>query len=344
MATQMKVIQAGVGGFGKQWVKTLAADRAVKVVGLVDLKEDALEAACALGGHTKDICFGSLKEALGKVAADAVVCVTPPEHHRRVVVEALRTGLDAISEKPMAGTMADCKAMLRTARETGRTYAVSQNYRYMPAMWTVADLIRRGRIGEVGQVTIDFFKGVRFGGFRSRMDYPLLIDMSIHHFDLIRFLTGLDPLSVHGVSWNPAWSHYAGDASSSVLFEMANGARVIYNGSWCAKGDYCDWAGNWRIEGSKGTILYRNGNLRLVKAALYKQDTDEPVAVKDRPRTPQASVLHDFMRARRNGRPAQTDVADNIKSVAMVFAAVQAVKSGRRVPVLDKGLRTLLAG
>ncbi|MBN1671733.1 MAG: Gfo/Idh/MocA family oxidoreductase [Kiritimatiellae bacterium] len=337
----MKVIHVGVGGFGKQWVRVLRSSRKVRVVALVDVSEPALAAAREAGGYNGRVpCFTSLQEALRAVPADALVCSTPPDFHREQVVAALRAGLHAVSEKPMANTLADCKAMLRAARETGNTYVVSQNYRYRPEMWTIAELVRKGGIGAIGQVRIDFHKGVAFGGFRAEMEYPLLIDMSIHHFDLIRFVTGLDPVSVQGTAWNPAWSHYKGDCSSSVVFELSNGCRVVYDASWCAQGDYCDWNGNWQIEGTKGTILYRNGEIRLLKVGpRYKVESSETMAPKPPPADSQHFVLADFMRAVKNGRRPKTDVYDNIKSVAMVFAAVKAVKTGRKVAVLDKDSR-----
>ena len=185
----MRFIQVGVGGFGAVWVKVLKENPAAQVVGMVDINPDALAKACADGGYEARICFASLKTAIRRVKADALVCCTPPRYHRRDVVTALKAGMHAISEKPMADSLANCKVMLKTALATGRTYAVSQNYRYSPPMWTLAQVLRSGRLGAVGQVKLDFFKGVDFGGgFRHEMEYPLVVDMSIHHFDLIRFL------------------------------------------------------------------------------------------------------------------------------------------------------------
>ena len=50
------------------------------------------------------------------------------------------------------------------------------------------------------------------------MPFPVIIDMSIHHFDLIRFVTGLEAVKVSGAAWNPPWSNYKGDCSTSVVF------------------------------------------------------------------------------------------------------------------------------
>ena len=103
----------------------------------------------------------------------------------------------------MAEDLGDCISMVKTARVTGKTCAVSQNYRYSPETWTMAKMIERGEI--------DFYKGVDFGGgFRHEMEYPVLIDMSIYHFDRLRFITGLDAVTASGVSWNPPWSNYKG--------------------------------------------------------------------------------------------------------------------------------------
>jgi predicted dehydrogenase len=339
----MRFIQVGVGGFGAVWANVLKNDRRAKVVGLVDISPAALEAVCEKHGYDASICFSSLEEALKHVEADALVCATPPKFHRKPVVTALRAGLHVISEKPMAESMVDCKAMLTAARKSGRHYVVSQNYRYSDMMYAIGALVQKGAIGTIGQVKIDFFKGCNFGGFRAEMPYPLLIDMSIHHFDLIRFLTNLDPVSVRGSAWNPSWSHYAGDCSSSIVFEMTENARVLYNASWCAKGDYSDWHGNWQIEGTKGTIVYGHGKATLHTIPEgYSPTKSKEIKPRKMKKVEQAFVLDNFIKSIKADERPLTDVYDNIKSVAMVFAAVKAVKSERKVTVVDSSIEKLI--
>jgi len=342
----MRFIQVGVGGFGRCWVNVLKQSRQAKVVGMVDISDKALDEACQTGGYGRDICFTSLREALSKVEADAVVVVTPPAVHRQDVVSALKAGLHVISEKPMADSLADCKAMLQAAAKARRTYVVSQNYRYSEPTWTLAKLVRSGRLGAVGQVKVDFYKGVDFrGGFRHEMPYPLIIDMSIHHFDLMRFITGLDAESVQGAAWNPPWSNYKGDCSSTALFEMTGGARILYNASWCAKGDFCSWNGNWQIECEKGTVVYRDNQIQVLEAPkLYRVRKVKPVPFVKPPRLGQAYVLNEFIRCVKAGQRPATDVYDNIRSISMVFATVKAMQTGKKVPVLDPSVRQMLKG
>ncbi len=342
----MRFIQVGAGAMGRVWLERLRDHPAAEVVGLVDVSEAALTAACEGGGYGEGICFSDLDEALESVEADALVCVTPPEHHGACVVEAMRAGLDVITEKPMADDLANCLAILRASRATGRTCVVSQNYRYRPETWSMARLVESGRIGEVGQVKVDFYLGHDFGGgFRHAMEYPLLVDMAIHHFDLIRFVTGLNAVSVRGEAWNPPWSNYEGDCSSSLVFEMENSARVVYNASWCAKGQFCSWDGNWQIEGSKGCIVYDQGGISLHDAPeLYTVDGREAVEARGPGQLEQDFVLHDFISSVEGGTRPQTGVFDNVWSITMVFAAVKAVRTERRTPVVSAQVQRVIEG
>jgi predicted dehydrogenase len=333
----MRFIQVGVGGFGQVWANCLAGNPEAEVVGLVDINDAVLASTCEKHGYASDICYHDLKTAIRQTGADAVVSATPPARHKTDVVTALRAGLHVISEKPMADSMANCKAMLTAAREAGKLYVVSQNYRYQPNTWTMAEIIRSGKLGRIGQIKIDFFKGVDFGGgFRHSMEYPVIVDMSIHHFDLLRFITGLDALTVAGASWNPYWSNYQGDCSSTALFTLTDGVKALYNASWCAKGDYCSWDGNWQIECEQGTLILENGALKIrwIKG-LYATDHEEVVEPVAPPLCGQPYVLDEFIRCVKAGGRPRTVVEDNIKSVAMVFATVKAMQSGKVVPVFQ---------
>ena len=341
----MRFIQVGIGSMGRGWLQRLTENPDAEVVALVDVDPTALASARAAGNYREEICFASLRDALKHVDADALVCITPPVHHKQCVTQAMKSGLNVITEKPMADSLPDCISILRTSRDTERTCVVSQNYRYKPETQTLAHLVRSGRIGDIGQIKIDFYMGVDFGGgFRHEIEHPLLVDMSIHHFDLIRFVTGLNAVSVRGESWNPPWSNYKGDCSSALVFELENGAHVVYNASWGANGQFCGWDGNWQIEGSKGSILYEKEQITICEVPkLYRVTNTETVCIKKPEKIGQEYVLNNFIHSLKRGLRPQTDVFDNIHSIAMVFAAIKAVKTGKRTPVLDRRLQQVIA-
>jgi len=329
----MRFILIGVGGFGNVWVNTLKGAANAEVVGLVDRDPVALHKAAQVLGVAQDRCHTELEAALANGQADALICVTPPTLHREHVVLGLKAGLHVLSEKPMAESPDDCAAMLQAAKDSGRTYAISQNYRYGAGMTTLRAAIDGGLIGKIGQVRVEFYKGHDFkGGFRHEMDFPVLVDMSIHHFDLLRYLTGKNAQRVSASAWNPPWSNYRGDASCAVLFEMEGGVRALYNASWCTQGSFSDWNGNWLIEGSRGTLRYENGVIEHYEVdphyAVRRQQT---LPLLQSEKTPQQHVLDDFVSAIASSQQPETSCFDNIHSINMVFGAVDAARNGRRI-------------
>ena len=342
---KVRVIHIGVGGYGRRWSQALAATDRVEVVALVDPVDESLAGACKAHGYESAICYATLEAALDRVEADMVLCVSPPQFHREHVTGAVSAGLDVLCEKPMATELDDCLAILEAARDSGRTVAISQQYRYRPETQTLAELVRQGAVGEIGQVKLDFYKGWHFEetDFRRTMPFPILVDLAIHHFDLLRFITGLEGVSARGESWNPSWSENLGDSSAALTFALSNDSRLVYSASWCAQGDFTGWNGEWLIEGDKGSILYRNDEIVLNHAAgRYSVDKSERVTPRPMKRQEQEYLLEHFIDSVRDGARPETDVSDNIRSIAMVFAAVKAVQSGQRALVLEPEIEALL--
>lgn len=341
----MKLIQVGVGGHGGAWLDAAKKTPEAEIVGLVDISQENVKNQCRNFGLDEKLYYPTLKDALKHVKADGAVVVTPPRFHCGPVVEALEAGLHVISEKPMAEDMGECKKMVKAALKAKRIYMVGQNYRYGGGMWTLGNILRSGRMGQVGQVKVDFYLAMNFGGFRQEMEYPLIVDMSIHHFDLIRFVTGLNPVDVSATGWNPVWSHYKHDCSSSAVFRMDNGAHVLYNGSWCSQGTFSDWNGNWQIECEKGTVVYEHGKITIHHTpSRYHVTSREECFTQPPSKEGQAYLLDEFIQSAKKGSRPATVCFDNIYSIGMVLATVDAMRSGKRVPVLDAETRRLVKG
>jgi len=185
------------------------------------------------------------------------------------------------------------------------------------------------QLGAIGTVSTEFFRSERFGGFRERMAYPLLVDMAIHAFDSARFLLRAEPVTAYCQSYNPPWSWFAGDANATVLFEMAGGTRYVYNGSWCSPGAVTSWNGSWRVSGEKGTALWDGDHEPVLDAEV---DDGEPAGP---PHSGIAGALQVFVRALGSGEPPSGEVHENVMSLAMVEAAVRSATSGRPERLAD---------
>jgi predicted dehydrogenase len=320
----MRVIQVGIGGMGNAWLRAVLASPEVEYAGFVEINPTIAREQVEKYGLDPSLIFPTLREALAAVKADGVIDVTPPRFHREVSLTALEAGVPVLSEKPLADTLEAAWDIVRKANETGVLHMVAQNYRYSVPAQTLKQVISSREMGRIGAVTVEFFKGPHFGGFREEMPYPLIIDMSIHHFDMMRFFLDSDPVSVFGRSWNPPWSWFKGDASASVILEFANEVMVSYNGSWCSTGRETSWNGNWRFECEKGVIALEGDQVYtqlMGREVVFVEPVEQQYVA-------QSYLLHEFYEAVVQGKRPATTCQDNIKSLAIVFDAIKSFETG----------------
>jgi predicted dehydrogenase len=268
---------------------------------------------------------------------------TVPEAHAEVTLAALAHDCHVLSEKPLADSMENARRMVDAAERAGTLFAVIQNRRYHPSIRRLSRFLRAGTIGEITTLDSDFYIGAHFGGFRDRMRHVLLLDMAIHTFDAARLIAGADPVSVYCKEWNPLGSWYDHDASAVAIFELQAGdAQPLvysYRGSWCAEGMNTTWECDWRVIGTKGSITWDGGEQFEAQAVSetggfrsdYKSVAVPPLGPDDRIGA-HAGQIADFCECVRTGRVPETAGADNIKSLAMVFGAIESAAQGREIP------------
>ncbi|MDQ3380682.1 MAG: Gfo/Idh/MocA family oxidoreductase [Actinomycetota bacterium] len=143
---------------------------------------------------------------MGAVETDAALIVVPPAIHAPLALEALESGLHCLIEKPFASTLADAHLVVERAASSGRVVMVSQQYRHRAGARTVAQLIETGALGRIGAAYVNISSELATRGFQHEMEEPLLWDMAIHHFDLMRGILGLEPARIQATSSNPTWS------------------------------------------------------------------------------------------------------------------------------------------
>ncbi|MCK5861355.1 MAG: Gfo/Idh/MocA family oxidoreductase, partial [Candidatus Hydrogenedentes bacterium] len=247
-----RIIQIGLGAMGQGWADCVARSEKWEAAAYVDPQRKGMAAAADRHGMPKKRCFPDINAALRTVEADAILDVTPPKTRTAICTAAMNSGLDVLCEKPLADTLGNAAALTALAQTTGRTLMVAQNYRYQPVVQTAKKFIARGRLGKIGYAGVSFHKGPHFGGFREQMAYPLLLDMAIHHFDMMRCILGKDIEVVQGTSINTPWNWNKGEATVSACLELEGSIGINYFASWVSQGWETDWNGNWRIEGEKG--------------------------------------------------------------------------------------------
>ena len=332
-----RIAVAGCGGMANTWVKYALERQDAEIVALVDINEENAKAIDQRYGLNCGI-YREIDEAIRNSGANLVFDVTIPEAHHHIVTTALKMGCHVLGEKPMASSMEEARDMVAAAERYGRMYAVMQNRRYLKQIRAFRELIVSGTIGKVGFVCADFFLGPHFGGFRDIMESPLILDMAIHTFDQARFIVNADPVSVYCHEFNPPGSWYKGNAAAVCIFEFSDGSVFCYRGSWCAQGAPTSWESSWRVTGSRGTAIWDGINPPYCEVVLPGQ---EEKFIYDAERVESSytwdgregheGCLDEMFNALLQGRKAETDCTDNIKSMAMVFGALESAKKGQKI-------------
>lgn len=335
-------ILVGCGAMSDGWLKALRETPVlaarVLVVGLVDLDAGVAQARAEKHGLTVPVS-SDLAAILARTQPDMVFDLVVPAARAQVVRQALVAGAHVLSEKPMANSLEEARGLLDAAAKAGRLHAVIQNRRFLPGIRRVKALLDSGVLGDLTALHIDFFVGAHFGGFRDRMEHVLPLDKAIHTFDAARFVSGRQPRAVYCRETNLAGSWYAHGASADALFDLEGGVTMTYRGSWCAEGANTAWEAQWRIIGTKGTLLWDGnagfgGHLVAGDEGLFRPLTPLLMPPLSEPLIEgHAGVIADFLNAVETGQPALTDGRGNIHSLAMVFAAIAGAEAGQRLPV-----------
>lgn len=336
-AGTIRLVHAGLGGWGRDWARNILPRLAeVKPVGWVDPSPASLERAQQDAGVPAERCFASLKDALAATGADAALVTTDLPHHVETVSAALEAGLHVLVEKPFAPTLAEGRALVELAERRHRTLMVSQNYRFHAVVRKVVELVRGGELGSVDEVNIDFRRlSEPVNGVPRRHhleEQPLLVDMSIHHFDLLRLVLGSEANRVDFRTWQPRWSPFSGPPAGAAIMEFANGVVVSYRGNWLSRGEITPWSGDWRMQCERGEILWAGrGDRGATQERLHiRRRTggpgspfeEETVALEPVQHPDRAGALHEFARAVLEDRSPETSGLDNLGTLALMEAAV----------------------
>ena len=336
----MPIIQIGLGSWGQSWIRHVLADQsAVEVMAYVDRDAERLHAACKRLDLPKGRCFQSLQTAFASVDAEAVLVTTTMGTHVPVIEASLAAGKHVLTEKPFAVRLGDARALVALAEERERMLMVSQNYRWFPAVRVVQDLLAQGQLGAVQGVSLDFRKppgrGPRQGPSR------VLVDMGIHHLDLLRAVLGLDLAEVTAMCVDRDWRTWSSEPGASLplaifaLLRYGESVPVSYRFSWLSHDVPTTWGGDWSIECAAGQIRWtsRGDDGVAQDAVVVRRAGADPEAV-HLPKvahTGRSGCLHAFVEAIMTGCEPEASGRDNLKTLEAMDALVAAVASGAPV-------------
>ncbi len=336
----IRVIQVGLGDFGRSWAAEVRGDAGCRLVAVVDRAVAARQWASEHLHLAPEHCYETLEAGLAGAECDAVLVVTPEETHYPVARIALEAGKHVLIEKPMTTSLVDAHALVDLAARTGRIVAASQNYRYRKPARTVQKLISEGVLGKLVSVHLSCHRDTRSMWpsvpQRYQMRHPYVIGMAIHHFDLLRMVTGQNVHDIYARSWRVPDSPYRHDPAVIAVLGLEGGATVTYEGNWATHGAETSWNGEWEITGEAGRLLWRSAEAGASGEEVVLHIWGQPPRVVDQVQLPYADrlgTLEALRRAIESGQEPETSAADNLYSVAILEDCLQSLDTGELVNV-----------
>ena len=325
----------GAGRIGKVHARAIAANPDARLVAVADAMPAAAQSLASDHG-----CAVSTIDAIAAdPAVDAVVICTPTDTHADLIEQFTRAGKAVFCEKPIDLSVARVRDCLSTVAATKGVLMVGFNRRFDPDFMAVKAALDAGRVGRVEMVTIssrdpgappvDYI--ARSGG--------IFRDMTIHDFDMARWLLGEEPETVQAaasVLTDPAIGQ-AGDFDSvNVILRTASGRQAIITNSRRAAYGY-----DQRIEvlGETGAISAMNmaeANIEIADAAGFHRP---PLLnfFMTRYVAAYANEIAAFVAAVRDGAATPTTGEDGLRALMLAEAALKSAAEGRTVGVAEIG-------
>jgi predicted dehydrogenase len=230
----LRIIQVGIADWGATWAAVIGRSPASRLVARVDLNP----VAGAEPGTAP--AFASLEEALATVEADAVLIMAGVAARVPLALMALGAGKHVLLEQSFAPTLDEAETILAAADAAGCVLMIGQNYRFHPAPRTVAALVRGNILGAIGSISIDFRQNIALLPAEHALLHtpqPLLTEIAVHHFDLLRMILSDEATQVSCQVWNPPWSMLAGPAAATADAERNHGRAHRPNSDAAAAAD-----------------------------------------------------------------------------------------------------------
>jgi myo-inositol 2-dehydrogenase / D-chiro-inositol 1-dehydrogenase len=321
----------GAGRIGKVHAGAVASTAGAILVAVADALPAAAKAVADLSGAR----VSSIDEIIAADDIDAVLITTPTDMHADLIERAAKAGKKIFCEKPIDLDVARVRKCLKVVERTGAVLMVGFNRRFDPHFGELKRRIDAGAIGSVEMVQIvsrdpgpppaDYIK--RSGG--------LFRDMTIHDFDMARFMLGEEPVTVSAtaaVLVDPKIGKLGDIDSAAVVLQTASGRMAMISNSRRATYGY-----DQRVEvhGSKGMVRADNPVQSAVQSANASGYTTDPLHTFFMTRYTEAyaAEIAAFVAAATGKGKISPDGNDGLQALLLADAAARSAASGRVVRV-----------
>ena len=242
---EIGVAVVGLGYWGPNVVRNVASSPRTRLVRICDADRTRLERVGAQ--YPAPARSVDVEEVLADPAVDALAIATPVATHHRLTKAALLAGKHVLVEKPLATTTAEARELVSLARARSRVLLVDHVFLYAPAVRTVAELVRKGGVGEVL-----FIDSVRINLGLFQHDVDVVWDLAPHDLSIIDYVLGQGPRSVVALG-----GRHVGNRLASVAY-----LHLDYGGGLLAS-VHVNWLSpvkvrHFMVGGTRRSIVYND--------------------------------------------------------------------------------------
>ncbi len=335
---QLNIGIIGAGRIGKVHMQSITYNvPGAKVLGITDVFKDGLQDLADKYGIEK--VYEDYKEMLADKEIDAVLVCSSTDTHADISIEAAEAGKHVFCEKPVDLTPEKVKAVIEAVEKAGVKLQVGFNRRFDHNFAHVRSLINEGKVGNLELIKITSRDPEPPSAEYTAVSGGMFLDMTIHDFDMARFLAGCDVTEVYVNATclvDPAIGE-AGDVDTAIInLKFENGALGVIDNSRRAAYGY-----DQRIEvfGSLGAAMAANDtptNVTVMNADGVT--TDKPLYFfLERYMQSFRDEMIQFVDAVQNDKPTPTTGLDGLNSILVALAAKKSVAEGRAVKISEIG-------
>jgi predicted dehydrogenase len=277
----------------------------------------------------------------------------PPDQQPPLIRHALRQPhIKAIlAQKPLCMDHAEAVRLAADVAASGKVVSVNQNMRFDQSMRVLRQILDRGALGTPVLGTIEMRAVPHWQPFLRDYDRLTLLNMSIHHLDVLRFLFG-NPTEIYTAARpDPRTTFPHADGITASTLKFPNGALAIsMEDVWSGpreEGYESDTYIKWRVEGTEGVAQgtigwpdYPHGSPSTLRYASRRDTGGKWVEPRWTTRWfPQAfaGVMEQLQWALHTGEKPMLDIADNVATMALIEAAYRSLREHRAVPLAEFG-------
>jgi myo-inositol 2-dehydrogenase/D-chiro-inositol 1-dehydrogenase len=325
----LEIAQFGAGRIGQIHASNIAASKNARLRYVVDVNAQAAQKLAARYGAK----VATEAEVFADKAVGAVLIASSTDTHARLAIAAARAGKPIFCEKPIDLSLKKVDACLEEVKQAGVPMLVGFNRRFDPSFAALKRRLDAGEVGAVEQVVISSRDPAPPPLAYLKVSGGMFRDMTIHDFDMARWLLGEEPVEVF--AWGEALVDRkiakAGDIDSAMLILRTASDRMCHiNNSRRAAYGY-----DQRIEvfGAKGLLRAENlGETTIEHFGAKGTVSDRPLDFfLERYAAAYRAEMAAFLDCLEKRAPMPVGADDGRRALVLAEAAIQSLKSGKPV-------------